>query len=56
MSPPWTCHYLARRTPSRWRIDIVEHIDRIAGQRRVAQVISVDGYDNRKDQFITNTL
>ena len=26
-------------------IDIVVHIDRIEGQRRVAQVISVDGYD-----------
>jgi hypothetical protein len=34
----------------------VVHIDRIAGQRRVAQVISVDGYDNRRDQFITSTL
>jgi len=37
-------------------IDIVVHIDRVEGQRRVAQVISVDGYDTRKDQFITSTL
>jgi pilus assembly protein CpaF len=37
-------------------IDIVVHIDRINGQRRVAEVISVDGYDNRKDHFMTSTL
>jgi Flp pilus assembly CpaF family ATPase len=37
-------------------IDIMVHIDRIEGQRRVAQVISVDGYDPRKDQFLTSTL
>jgi hypothetical protein len=37
-------------------IDIVVHIDRIAGQRRVAQVISVDGYDARRDQFVASTL
>jgi pilus assembly protein CpaF len=29
-------------------IDIVVHIDHIAGQRRVAQVIRVDGYDARR--------
>lgn len=37
-------------------IDLVVHIDRLDGQRRVTEVISVDGYDNRKDLFLTNTL
>jgi hypothetical protein len=36
----------------------VVHIERFEGHshRYVAQVISVDGHDTRKDQFITSTL
>jgi len=37
-------------------IHVVVHIDRIDGQRRVAQVIRVDGYDHRSDQFLTSTI
>jgi pilus assembly protein CpaF len=37
-------------------IDLVVHIDRVDGQRLVAQVISVDGYDTRTDRFQTDEL
>jgi hypothetical protein len=37
-------------------VNIVVQIERVDGQRRIAHIIRVDGYDTRKDQFITSTL
>jgi pilus assembly protein CpaF len=37
-------------------INLVVHIERLDGPRRVTHVLNVDDYDNRKDQFITSML